>query len=40
MEHMAKGDQLVRILVKIPNNITEKQKLLLKELNKEFAKYE
>jgi len=35
-----KGDQLVRILVKIPNNITEKQKLLLKELNKEFAKYE
>lgn len=35
-----KGDQLVRILVKIPNNITEKQKLLLKELNKEFEKYE
>jgi len=34
-----KGDQLVRIQVKIPNNITEKQKLLLKELNKEFAKY-
>ena len=23
MEHMAKGDQLVRILVKIPNNLTE-----------------
>jgi molecular chaperone DnaJ len=35
-----KGDQLVRILVKIPNNLTEKQKLLLKELNKEFSKYE
>jgi molecular chaperone DnaJ len=34
-----KGDQLVRVQVKIPNNITEKQKLLLKELNKEFAKY-
>jgi molecular chaperone DnaJ len=34
-----KGDQLVRIQVKIPNNITEKQRLLLKELNKEFAKY-
>jgi molecular chaperone DnaJ len=35
-----KGDQLVRILVKIPNNLTEKQKLLLKELNKEFSRYE
>ncbi len=35
-----KGDQLVRLLVKIPNNLTEKQKLLLKELNKEFSKYE
>ena len=35
-----KGDQLVRISVKIPNNLTEKQKLLLKELNKEFSKYE
>ena len=34
-----KGDQLVRVQVKIPNNITEKQRLLLKELNKEFAKY-
>jgi len=34
-----KGDQLVRIQVKIPNNITEKQRLLLKELNKEFANY-
>ena len=35
-----KGNQLVRILVKIPNNLTEKQKLLLKELNKEFSRYE
>ena len=34
-----KGDQLVRIQVKIPNNITEKQRLLLKELNKEFEKF-
>jgi len=34
-----KGDQLVRIQVTIPNNITEKQRLLLKELNKEFEKY-
>ena len=33
-----KGDQLIRIQVKIPNHITEKQKFLLKELNKEFAK--
>ena len=33
-----KGDQLVRIQVKIPSHITEKQKFLLKELNKEFAK--
>ncbi|MGE3858477.1 MAG: molecular chaperone DnaJ [Nitrososphaeraceae archaeon] len=32
-----KGDQLVRVQVKIPNHITEKQKFLLKELNKEFA---
>jgi molecular chaperone DnaJ len=34
-----KGDQLVRIQVKIPHTITEKQRLLLKELNKEFANY-
>ncbi|HJU59954.1 MAG TPA: molecular chaperone DnaJ [Nitrososphaeraceae archaeon] len=34
-----KGDQLVRIQVKIPQTITEKQRLLLKELNKEFANY-
>lgn len=33
-----KGDQLVRIQVKIPSHITEKQKFLLKELNKEFTK--
>lgn len=34
-----KGDQLIRIQVKIPHTITEKQRLLLKELNKEFANY-
>ena len=33
-----KGDQLIRIQVKIPNHIAEKQKFLLKELNKGFAK--
>jgi molecular chaperone DnaJ len=33
-----KGDQLVRVQVKIPSHITEKQKFLLKELNKELGK--
>jgi molecular chaperone DnaJ len=31
-----KGDQLVRINVKIPTKLNERQKLLLKELDKEF----
>jgi molecular chaperone DnaJ len=32
----AKGDQLVRINVKIPTKLNDRQKLLLKELDKEF----
>jgi molecular chaperone DnaJ len=31
-----KGDQLVRVHVRIPNILTDKQKWLLKELDKEF----
>ena len=31
-----KGDQLVRINVKIPTKLNDRQKLLLKELDKEF----
>jgi molecular chaperone DnaJ len=35
-----KGDQLVRINVKIPTILNDRQKLLLKELDKEFRKSE
>jgi molecular chaperone DnaJ len=34
--HYGKGDQLVRINVKIPTKLNDRQKLLLKELDKEF----
>ena len=34
---MGKGDQLVRIIVDVPNKLTERQSELIKELAKEFG---